>query len=199
MAARGELYIAESGGRFLAASRARFHGKFLPAPLSAERSNGRVEGEEKTGIRRWKTKSHTHWVAETSMRGGRIFFSPLTASLFFRSTEPSRPEAPRNHRNVVRRGEVSRDSLVAVISSRIEDLDAEAVSSLGRRRRGVRIRGSSRGILLSKYVATSPLMPMYLGLAPPFPNSLNVGGRGAKWNGLLEGETTAPRGWRGGG
>lgn len=41
-----------------------------------------MECEEKTGIRRRKTKSHTHWVAETSMRGARIFFSTRYPSIF---------------------------------------------------------------------------------------------------------------------
>lgn len=58
--------------------------------LSASRSSGRVECEEKTGIRQRKTKSHTHWVAETSMQGARIFFSRRYRFIFFFIARPSR-------------------------------------------------------------------------------------------------------------
>lgn len=57
--------------------------------LSASRSSGRVECEEKTGIRQRKTKSHTHWVAETSMQGARIFFSRRYPFIFFFIARPS--------------------------------------------------------------------------------------------------------------
>lgn len=59
---------------------------FYPRPVSARSLRRQVvvgvECEEKTGIRRRKTKSHTHWVAETSMRGARIFFSTRYPSIF---------------------------------------------------------------------------------------------------------------------